>query len=857
MHPVIRFSGILIPSLIAISTIAYSATVNPHSASWLAGFYLTLALFIKALKSAGKSVIHRAYALYLSMLSLYLIAVWLLHAMVPGSDVDATKQSVAFWTRILCIGSVYMPIALYHFTLRFSEARGKLLYVLEVAGWLLATYFYITNLSGSFLKDYVWSGYTWVPTMDGSYRYFFYLTSFYVSLAVVIPVVCIIRSDNRTRRLQLTYYLLGAIPLWVSCWGHFLISLGINIYPAGGTIFLLHAGIMAYAVFQRRVFDFTLVLRRALIYAAMSVSLGILYCAVVGFFLLFPNVVVLSERSQVIAFIVLSGFVFAPIYSYCQKFIDHFSFREQRNQQQLLQTFAQQTASTVDMKRIAIALCQCIDTSLSLKSVSLYLADEKSRSVLFSRYESGDSTFTDWPNAECLPRGMVIDPTGPRVVQDLTPTHIQAANKAVHVTERQDCVVVPLKQGEQIVGCMLLGAKLADEAFTDDNLRFTETVANYSAVALENGRSYLQLRQFQELTTEILNGLTAGVIVFDVSGTIVNVNEAARLFFPSASPFPRNVYDLVKLHPAIVGIIESTMKESNAVTNTELKLEAARTLSVLLSIRPLHHKNSSLFLLILHDISDYKEIEARSRSREHLAKLGETIASINHEIKNVVQPIRFQVETLQELQIDNSAFVRCMSILPNRLTALDRLLNDLRDLARPLELRKLNVDIGAVTESVLREVKCLPTVSSVAFEMKIDDTAKMCYADGHWLKLVLFNLLRNAAEATSQRPTPSVSISTSMQSDSKIPQILIKVADNGCGIPESSIPKLFTPFYSTKAQAGNGLGLAISRKVIELHGGTITVKSHPDVGTEFTIGIPLRSASAPAIEAQSDARKDG
>ena len=839
MHPVIRFSSVLIPLIIALASIVYSAGINPHSASWLAGFYVTLFLFIRALKSAGKSEIHRAYSMYLSMLGLYLLAVWLLHAMVPGADPDATKKTVAFWTRILCIGSVYMPVTLFHFTIRFAGAKWRPLFWLEAIGWVLTCLFYATNITGSFIEDYKWAGVTWVPTMGGMYAYFFVMTSFYVSLGVLVPLVCIVRTDDRLRRLQLSYYLLGAIPLWVSCWGHFLISLGINIYPAGGTIFLLHAAIMAYAVFQHRVFDFTLVLRRALIYAALSAALGILYGAVVGAVLLFPTILAIGAHTQTIVFIVFAGFIFAPLHSYCQRLIDQLFYREQRNQQQILQNFAQETASSVDMKRIAGALCHCVDQGLRLKSVQLFMTDEKGRTALFARLENGIANFFDWPESEGLPAVITIDPARATIVQDVALSQSGSGNRGVLVTERNEHVVVPLKHGEQLSGCLLLGPKRADEPYSTDDLQFAEIIATYSAVALENGRSYLQLRQFQELTTQILDGLTTGLLLFDPAGKIISVNEAARYFFPEVLPFPQNVRELAKLQPVLASDIDAALNDSRAVSNRELTLQAQRQLSVLMSIRPLIHKNSSLFLLILHDISDYKEMEERSRNREHLAKLGETIASINHEIKNVVQPIRFQVETLKELHIDNSDFARCMSILPNRLNALDRLLNDLRDLARPLELRKMSIDVNNVLESVFRELKAMPNASQVDFKARVDAQAANCYADGHWLKLVFFNLLRNAAEATADRARPEVSVTV----EAAELQTYIRIADNGCGIPENSLQKLFKPFFSTKGQAGNGLGLAISRKVIEQHGGSITVLSQPDVGTQFTIFIPQMAAA--------------
>lgn len=828
MHPVLRFSSVLVPSLCALAAILYSAGINPHSATWLTGFLVTTALLAVAIRSAKKSPVHRAYAIYLSTLSLYLLAVWFLHVCVPGPDPEKTKERVAFWTRILCIGSVFMPVTLYHFTLRFAGAKWRPLYVIEVMGWITVSGYYFTNIIGTFIKDYIWSGVTWVPTMDGTYLSFFFVTSFFVTMGVVVPVVYLVKTHDRLRRLQLAYYLLGAIPLWLSCWGHFLISLGINIYPAGGVIFLVHASIMAYAVFQRRVFDFSLVLRRALAYATISVVLGMLYALIIGLALLAEHSFFVSERSRTIVFIIATAFLIAPLHSYCQRIIDQLFYREQRNQQRILQEFAEKTASTVNIQQVSQALCQCLEKAFKVKFVQLYLADEKGRLALFSTLQDEVQSIADWPNSALFAESPEPLPTP--VTSHTKPAH----REAVLLTEQDERMRVPLRQGEQCVGQLVVGPKRADERFTAEDLQFANIVANSAAVALENGRSYLQLRQIQELNTQILNGIPTSVLLIDGQGKIISGNESSKGLFSKVLTQGLAAFALADLHKPVEDAVAKVLRSGRGVSNVELFLDGPVRRTFLLGIRPLAHKNTVLYLLIAHDITDYKEVEERNQKLANLAQIGETVASINHEIKNVLQPIRFQVETLTELQIDDPHFKRCMEILPNRMTALDRLLNDLRDLARPLELRKLDIDFEAMAESVIRDVKALPGNDSISFRVEIHNDARTCHADGHWIRLVLLNIVRNAAEATRQVLEPHVRVVTEQNEQ----HFWVKIIDNGCGISESSMRNLFKPFYSTKGESGNGLGLAISRKVIELHGGHIKVESTPSSGTQFTVLIP-------------------
>jgi signal transduction histidine kinase len=243
--------------------------------------------------------------------------------------------------------------------------------------------------------------------------------------------------------------------------------------------------------------------------------------------------------------------------------------------------------------------------------------------------------------------------------------------------------------------------------------------------------------------------------------------------------------------------------------------------------------------VLLHDISDYKELEAVARQREALARVGEMIAAINHEIGNILQPVQSQILRLAAHQ--DPGVARAVEIVQDRLSALNGMLANLKDLSRPIELRCRMLDLGNLTRSVVRDVQEMPVAADVQFNIQVQPQRLNCNADGHWLRQVLYNLIRNAAEATVGRTERKVRVNAAV-TDSFV---RIEIQDTGCGIDPRVRGKLFQPFFSTKGKAGTGLGLSICRRVVELHGGRIEVADQPGEGARFFVFLPL-SASAQA-----------
>ena len=543
-HPIIRYAAALLCLAAAMGLLFLSAKENLHSVPWLVGVFTTAGLLIAALRSARTSILHRSYALYLAMLNQYLLVVWLLHFLIPGHWPVLAKSRAAFWAWILYPGVIFNAPAQLHFALRFAESRSAILKWIERAGWAVSFVFLFYNFAGRFVDDYRWTGVTWVPTLTGGYGVFFPFTTFFLMMGIVAPLHRMFTCRARQKRLQLFYYLLGATPLWLTCWGNFLISWGINIYPAGGLLFLLHVGIIAYAVFKHQLFDFTIIIRRGLAYAAVSLILGMLYGTAV-----WASTKLDPQRSQSplssVVFVLLVGLICAPLWSYFQNIIDRLFFRTAIARERLLERVARESAATVKLDVLAASLLELLDRAFKPRSLSLYVTDEKGRIALYGTH-SGTFQLANWPAAKELPEPLTAIYRNSEKAAAI-PAALQHESRPPGLfTEEGNALLVPILHGVERLGCLLLEPRKADEAYTDEDRSLIEAVAASISTALLNARAYTRLEQVQALTARTFDGLSAVVMVISQSGKIVQSNKMALQLCQSAA-FPETLEAFTRL----------------------------------------------------------------------------------------------------------------------------------------------------------------------------------------------------------------------------------------------------------------------------------------------------------------------
>jgi two-component system, NtrC family, nitrogen regulation sensor histidine kinase GlnL len=231
------------------------------------------------------------------------------------------------------------------------------------------------------------------------------------------------------------------------------------------------------------------------------------------------------------------------------------------------------------------------------------------------------------------------------------------------------------------------------------------------------------------------------------------------------------------------------------------------------------------------------------RVREPALDFEALAAGLAHEIKNPLAGLQGSAELLAR---EASGGARDYAlVIAREARRVDGLVRELLDLARPAALRTGPVNVHSVLRDVLLLARGLPGGERVSYTQRFDPSLPPVLADAEKLTQVLLNLARNAVEAACESPDPEVRFETGVAplrlrsaSGRTSPLARISVLDNGPGIPEAMLHRLFTPFSTTKAQ-GTGLGLAVSRRIVEAHGGRIEVKNRPGRGAEASVFLPL------------------
>jgi PAS domain S-box-containing protein len=257
----------------------------------------------------------------------------------------------------------------------------------------------------------------------------------------------------------------------------------------------------------------------------------------------------------------------------------------------------------------------------------------------------------------------------------------------------------------------------------------------------------------------------------------------------------------------------------------------------------------------------FSDITERRRSEEDLRRLAEELAesdrrkteflaTLAHELRNPLAPISNGLQLLRLPGTDAAAKERARAMMERQLRHLVRLVDDLLDIARissgKVELKKENADLETVLASAVESSRPLLDAAGHQLDVRIAEPGLKVVADTTRLAQVVSNLLNNAAKYTPDGGRVELSARREGR------DVLVSVTDSGIGIPADALPLVFEMFTQVgrtreRSQGGLGIGLALVRRLVELHGGTVTAESEgPGRGSTFTVRLPVAEASAAA-----------
>jgi two-component system phosphate regulon sensor histidine kinase PhoR len=350
----------------------------------------------------------------------------------------------------------------------------------------------------------------------------------------------------------------------------------------------------------------------------------------------------------------------------------------------------------------------------------------------------------------------------------------------------------------------------------------------------EVGRRAADLASDRARMQAILTGMIEGVLVVNAQGRVQLVNDAARRMLRiKESPDGLHYLEIVR-QPDIAAQLGGALQGANTQA-LELTLPYGPDLVIMARSAPVSSAAAGGAVLVIHDITDLRRADRIRR---------DFVANVSHELRTPLTAVRGYVEALSDGGADPAESRRFLEIIGRHTLRMERLVRDLLRLARLDAGQEIVERVPCVVDALFNGVETELADAVQAREQAVDhriaEDAATVTGDPAKLHDALRNLLENASNYS---PPRSRIVMASERRDGKV---VLTVEDEGPGIPEAELGRVFERFYRVdKARSrggqdpgGTGLGLAIVRHLIELHGGRVTAANRPSGGARFTIELP-------------------
>jgi PAS domain S-box-containing protein len=355
----------------------------------------------------------------------------------------------------------------------------------------------------------------------------------------------------------------------------------------------------------------------------------------------------------------------------------------------------------------------------------------------------------------------------------------------------------------------------------------------------------------ERFSEEVTRNMPAGLLVVNATGIISSANPAAEQTLGIHGLGFRRYSEALGESSGLSRLVADCLAEGRIFRREEVEhtTPAGERRHLGVTISPIRKGNEKIngAICLLSDLTELAALQQQMQLKENLAALGELSAGIAHEFKNALATISGYAQMIRAEELDGEASDYANKIL-EQTRNITHVVTEFLKYARPLDIGNEPVPLEPLVERVVSEIAAAKPETQV----RAEGTFSSVPGDESLLRQALLNLVRNAAEACADAEGGGdvVLKGEIVLADGAGSQRIV-ILDNGSGIEQEALGKLFRPFYTTKSD-GTGLGLAVVQKIIVQHGGQVEARNRPEGGAAFTITLPLCAGASEAVELKKD-----
>ena len=369
----------------------------------------------------------------------------------------------------------------------------------------------------------------------------------------------------------------------------------------------------------------------------------------------------------------------------------------------------------------------------------------------------------------------------------------------------------------------------------------------------------------RENLDQILGNLQDGILLFTEDKRAVLVSEAARRFLgiDRDNILGHRAHEIFPSTTLLGRTLRESIDAGATIVKEEIRTESGHRIQASVDFIYDDETHRGLGALVtLHDLESAEKIESELELSRRMAAIGRLTSGVGHEVKNPINAIVVHLELLKsKLGQSDGPAARHLDVIDAEIHRLDRVVQTLVDFSRPVELQLREQDLRLVIGDVLMLAAEELSMHRVTLSSKLPAEPLIANVDADLLKQAVLNVIQNGAQAMPEGGRLEVTLEEERNGREDTPaadwryqtlgvrksspggpkSAVLRIADEGTGIPAEIREKIFDLYFTTKS-GGSGIGLAMTYRILQLHHGSVDVQSRQGRGTEFRLRIPLAAA---------------